>query len=164
MTAYTYRMPYGIPGDVTRQSIATIEAQMLDPTLPFVGYGLPGKINASAKFSGIVTGDTAPAVYGILVRPFPTQGANASDALGVSVPKTSGIADVLRRGYINVKCNNGTPVTGGTVYVRVATPSGQKVIGGIEATSDTTNTIALTNAFFSGAADASGNVEVGFNI
>jgi hypothetical protein len=164
MTAFTYRMPYGIPGDITRQSLATIETQLLDSTLPFVGYGLPGKINANKKFSGIVTGDVAGSVYGFLVRPFPTQGVNASDALGVGVPKTSGLGDVLRRGYINVVCNNGTPQVGGTVYVRVATPSGAKVIGGIEATSDTTNTVALTNAFFAGAADASGNVEVAFNI
>ena len=162
MNAFTYRMPYGIPGDITRQSLATVETQLLDSTLPFAGYGLPGKINANKKFSGIVNGDAA--VYGFLVRPFPTQGVNASDALGVGVPKTSGLGDVLRRGYINVACNNGTPQVGGAVYVRVAVPSGAKVIGGIEATADGANTITITGATFAGAADASGNVEVAFNI
>lgn len=53
--------------------------------------------------------------------------------------------DVLQRGTVTVTCNNGTPIAGGTVYVRVATnaaiPNG--VIGGFEATADGTNTVAL---------------------
>ena len=163
MTAYTYRMPSGIPGDVTRQSVATIETQILDSGNAFSGYGLFGKI-ASGKFVPVGSGDAASSVYGVLVRPFPTQGANASDPLGTAVPKTSGAADVLRRGYINVKNNAGTPAVGGQVYVRVANAATGKPIGGIEAASDSTNTIAVAGATFTGAADASGNVEIGFNI
>jgi len=163
MTAFLYRMPSGIPGDVTRQSLSTIETQMLNSSLPFPGYGLPGKI-ASGAFVPITTGDTAASVYGLLVRPFPTEGANPSDPLGTGVPQVNGPANILRRGYMNVKVNAGTASLGSTVYIRVATPSGAKVIGGIEAVSDTTNTIAITGASFMGAADASGNAEIAFNI
>jgi len=163
MTAYLYRMPSGIPGDVTRQSQSTIEAQLLNSALPFPGYGLPGKI-ASGAFVPIAGGDTAASVYGFLVRPYPTEGANASDPLGTGVPATSGAANILKRGYINVKVNAGTASLGSAVYIRVATPSGAKVIGGIEAASDTTNTIQITGAYFTGAADASGNAEVAFNL
>ena len=163
MAAFLYRMPYGIPGDVTRQSQSTIEPHVYNSSLPFAGFGLFGKI-ASGKFVPITTGDAASTVYGLLLRPFPVQGANASDPLGTSVPPTTGIADVLKRGYANVKCNNGTPALGGAVYVRVAAPSGAKVIGGIEATADGANTILVAGAQFQGAADATGNCEVAFNI
>ena len=137
MTSFLYRMPSGIAGDVTRQSISTIEAQVLDSSNAFGAFGLFGKI-ASNKFIPVGSGDLATAIYGLLVRPYPSQGANASDPLGTSVPKTSGLADVLRRGYAAVKCNNGTPALNGKVYVRVGNPSGVKVVGGIEATPELT--------------------------
>lgn len=163
MNAFVYRMPQGIAGDVTRQSVSTIEAQMLDSTAPFSAYGLFGKI-AAGKFVPVGSGDAASAVYGLLVRPYPTQGANPSDPLGTSVPKTSGAADVLRRGYISVKLNSGTAALGGQVYVRVGAAATGKPIGGIEAAADSTNTIAVVGATFMSAADASGNVEIAFNI
>lgn len=162
--AILYRMNNGIAGDVTRQSVATIETQMLDSTAPFSAYGLFGKVNSNGKFAPVGSGDAASAVYGVLVRPFPTQGANASDPLGTSAPKTTGPADVLRRGYISVKLNAGTATLGGSVYVRVASASTGKPIGGIEAAADSTNTILVAGASFMSAADASGNVEIGFNI
>ena len=163
MTAYTYRMPSGIPGAVTRESVATIETQVLNSAAAFTAFGLFGKMS-SGKFVPVGSGDAATAVYGILVRPFPTQGANASDPLGTAVPKTTGAADVLRRGYINVKNNYGTPAAGGQVYVRVGNASSGKPIGGIEASADGSDTIAIAGCTFTGAADASGNVEIGFNI
>ncbi len=164
MVAFTYRMPAGIPGDLSRQSQSTVEAQAQDPAFPFPTFGVPGKISVNGKFAPIAGGDAATAVYGFLVRPFPTQGPNASDPLGTSVPPTSGICNVLRRGYINVVVNAGTAVVGGPVYVRVAAPAGQKVIGGVEAVADGANTIVLANAMFTSGADASGNAEVGYNI
>lgn len=163
MTALLYRMNVGVQGDVSRQSQSTIESQQFNSALAFPTYGVPGKI-ASNLFVPIATGDVIASVYGILVRPFPSQGANASDPLGVSVPPTTGIANVLRRGWITVVCNNGTPAKGGAVYVRTAAPSGAKVIGGIEATSDGANTFIMAGATFTGAADASGNVEIEYNI
>jgi hypothetical protein len=163
MTAILTRMSQGFPGDITRQSQNTIEAQVGNSSLPFPAYGVPGKIVSNA-FVPIAAGDAATAIYGILVRPFPTQGANASDPLGTAVPATGGVKDVLKRGYVAVKCNNGTPAINGTVYVRVAAASGAKVIGGIEAASDSTNTVVMANAIFTGNEDASGNAEIAYNI
>ena len=163
MVAFLKRMPHGIPGDVTRQSQAVIQAGVLNAALPFAGYGLFGK-NASGKFVPVTTGDDAADVYGILVRPYPTTGANASDPLGESVPPTTGVCDVMRSGYIAVKNNAGVPALGGQVYVRVDTAAPGQPIGGIEAAADGANTIAVTGATFMGAADADGNVEIGFNI
>ncbi|GMG90670.1 hypothetical protein Cmtc_18900 [Cupriavidus sp. TKC] len=161
--AILYRMASGIPGDISRQSQATVESLILDPANPFPGYGLFGKI-ANGKFVPIGAGDTAAAVYAMLVRPFPTTGGAASDPLGTSTPPTKGVADGMRRGYMTVKNNAGTPALNGQVYVRVAAAAAGKPIGGIEAAADSTNTIAITGAIFTNGGDANGNVEVAYNI
>lgn len=157
--AILYRMPSGIPGDVSRLQSATIDSAPLNASLPFPGFGLPGKL-ASGKFVPIAAGDTAASVLGFLVRTYPTQGSDAAGA----TPVASGIASVLRRGHMTVMLNSGTAARGGQVYVRIAAPSGAKVVGGIEAAADSTNTIAVTGCTFQAAADASGNVEIEYNI
>lgn len=161
--AILYRMPSGIPGDISRQSQATVEPQIFDPALPFPGYGLFGKL-AAGKFVPIASGDTAAVIYGLLVRPYPTTGGAGSEPLGTATPPTKGVCDVLRRGYMTVKNNAGTPALGGTVYVRVAAAAAGKPIGGIEAAADGTNTVAVTGAIFMNGGDANGNVEIAFNI
>ncbi|WP_079218923.1 structural cement protein Gp24 [Herbaspirillum robiniae] len=163
MTAYLYRMPSGIPGDVSRPSQSTIEPGVFNSAAAFAGYGLFGKI-VSGKFVPIGASDVAAAVYGLLVRPYPTTGGAGNDPVGTSTPPTSGMADIMRRGYMTVKNNAGTPVKGGQVYVRVAAAAAGKPIGGIEAAADSTNTIAITGATFMDAGDAAGNVEIAFNI
>lgn len=163
MVAFTYRMPAGIPGDITRQSQSTIETGIFDANNMFSAFGLFGKIS-SGKFVPVGSGDVAASVYGFLVRPYPATGANASDPLGTSVPSSNMRANILRRGYANVKVNAGTAAIGGQVYIRVAAAAAGKPIGGIEAASDSTNTIAVTNCTFLSAADASGNAEICFNI
>ena len=60
--------------------------------------------------------------------------------------------------------NAGVAALDGQVYVRVAAAAAGKPIGGIEAAADGTNTIAITGATFMSAADASGNVEIAYNI
>ena len=161
MTSFLYRMPSGIPGMVSREENKTIETVPYDSTAPFAGFGLFGKI-VSGKLQPVGAGDAATAIYGLLVKPFP---ANSSqEGLGTAVPPTSGPANVLRRGYATVQLNAGTAALNGTVYVRVATPGAGKPIGGIEAAADGTNTIVVANCTFMGAADASGNVEIAYNI
>ncbi|MCY1296346.1 hypothetical protein D9M69_382260 [compost metagenome] len=161
--AILYRMAAGIPGDVTRASQSTIEPVMLNSASPFSAFGLFGKI-VSDKFVPFGAGDADGAQYGLLVRPYPITGGSGSDPLGTATPPTKGIADVLRRGYMTVKLNAGTAAKDGQVYVRVANAAAGKPIGGIEAAADSTNTVAITGATFMGAADASGNVEIAYNI
>lgn len=162
--AFIYRMPAGIPGDITRASQSSVEPVVFDSSNPFSAYGLFGKI-ANNKFVPFGAGDIAGGEYGLLARPYPTTGGGSgSDPLGAATPPTKGIADVLRRGYMTVKLNAGTAAKDGQVYVRVATEAPGKPIGGIEAADDTTNTVAVPTATFMGAADASGNVEIAYNI
>lgn len=163
MAAFLYRMPRGIAGDVTRQSQSTIEPQLFNSSLPFASYGIPGKM-ASNKFIPFAGAETAADVYGFLVRPYPITGANASDPLGTSVPPTKGVADVLKRGYFNVKVNAGTAANNGAVYIRIAAAAAGKPIGGVEAVADGANTIVVTGAIFMSAADANGFAEVAYQI
>lgn len=159
--AYLLRMPSGIPGDVSRKLDSTIESQFFNSSLPFASYGIPAKL-VSGKVVPFAAADVAASLYGFLVRPFPTQ--SAQEGLGIATPPTSGSANILRRGWMTVTCNAGTPAAGGTVYVRVDTPSGAKVVGGIEAVADSTHNVALVGVKFTNAGDASGNVEIEYNI
>lgn len=155
--AYLYTPPFGIAGDISRPSQPyTVETQPLNPSLPFSGYGLPGKL-ASGLFVPITT--TGDPVYGFLVRVFPAQGANASDPLGTAVPIATGPANILRKGYLNVVCQLGTPTLGAAVYVRFQSPSGNQIVGGLEQGS-TANNYLLTGAQWQGPADANNNAEI----
>ena len=161
MVAYLKRMPSGIPGDVSRKQTTDVDSIPADLTVQFPGYGLPGKLLAGL-FSPIVAGDTAASVFGFLVRPYPV---TSPDAAGLTV-SLGGVKSVMRRGYMTVKNNNGTPARGGAVYVRVAAGTTLKPIGGLEAVVDATpaNTLVIPRTYFTGPADANGNVEIEYLI
>ena len=69
---------------------------------------------------------------------------------------------VFQRGSIQVYCQNGTPSLGAAVYVRVTYNSTYEnaQVGGFEAVSDTTNSVALTNCQWGGPPDANGIAEL----
>lgn len=169
MTAFVYRMPSGVPGALSRTGLALAveQAILLSGSAPSA-YGFPVAVDAATgHVRAITTGDTAASVYGFLVRPFPTQGGDGqSTGIGVSAPPTSGVVDVLKLGYMSVYVSRGTAAKNSTVYVRIAANATypNSPVGGIEAAADGTNTVALTNAYFTGAADSSGNAEIAFNV
>ncbi|AEP07072.1 MULTISPECIES: structural cement protein Gp24 [Acinetobacter] len=155
--AYLYRMPSGIPGDISRKAHSTVEAHILKGN--FGAFGIFGKLTAD----GIVPLEAADTdVYGLIVRSYPTQ--SALNGIGAAVPQSGIVNDIMRRGYMTVKCNAGTAKKAGKVYVRVATGTELKPIGGIEAVADGVNTIEIKNAMFMHDADAQGNVEISYNI
>lgn len=157
--AYLTRMPSGIPGDISRRAQSVVEQVVLDPAKPFSAYGLPGKIVAG-KFVPLEAADTAAVIYGFLVRPYPTQTANA-DGTGVSTGK---VGDALRFGFMTIKNNAGTPALNSQAYTRIANPVAGKPIGGIEAVADGANTVAIGKCTFKDPGDSAGNVEIEFNI
>lgn len=173
-TAFDYRMPAGIPGDVNRVFSATVEPNLTDTEDPPLLYGIPVKLNGADGIGPIKTGDTAVDFYGLLVRPYPTnvqttEGFFGSQPLGTAdVPPDNGICNVLKRGYMTVKLNGATlPVPGGPVYIRVANGTADQPIGGIEAAAaggDCVQAFVKNTTYFRGAPDARGNVEVAWNI
>ncbi len=159
MAAYTYRMPSGIPGDVSRKSHSTIESHNMQT--PVAAFGVFAKMDTTTgNIVALGSSDTADSVYGLVVRSYPT--TSATNELGEAVP-LKGVNDILVRGYMTVKCNAGTAKKGGAVYVRIGATATGKPIGGIEAAADGANTIAV-KARFMHDADASGNVEIAYNI
>jgi hypothetical protein len=172
--AYTFRMPYAIPGDLTRGAgRSNVKAEVYGATA-FPAYGLPCVLSSGTVIPVTSNlGSTANSIYGFLVRPFPLQGPNASDPLGTSVPLTTGIANVMTEGYIGVYVQAGAPsvVEGGTVYLRYQTTgTGITILGGVEGVTSGNNfaVVNTTNSrktcYFTGPADANGYVEIAFGV
>lgn len=108
----------------------------------------------------------------------PGASASAADFVGVACREVKSATDyfnqntgtysqydavpVIKRGCVNVICQNGTPALDGTVYVRVSANASYPtaVVGGFEAAADSTNSVALTNVKWKGAADANGVAEI----
>jgi hypothetical protein len=147
MTAYIDRMPAGWPGDVTRPAGLVLEPAVVGATA--VPYGAPVKISGG-KVVLLEEDDTAADLYGFATRSYPSQGG-AVPVAGALGPGS--LCDVLRSGYLLVPLAAGTAALGGAVYVR---------LGDIEAASAEGN--VPIGATFLGEADASGNVEICFNI
>jgi hypothetical protein len=99
--------------------------------------------------SGTVTASTPLALAASNVNINPTYNVVGSQGvnMGGGLYRPGDVMDALVQGTMNVSCNNGTPVAGGTVYIRVALngaiPAG--IVGGLEATTDGANVVALTN-------------------
>lgn len=162
--AYLDRMPLGIPGAITRPRDCTIEPVFLDPANLFSGFGLAGKFSNN-NFIPLADGDTVSKVAGIYVRPFPVMSPADLAYLGVS---TNQVGDKLARGYICVKApaTAATAKRGDPVYVRVAGATQSSPLGSLLLTADATaaNTPQLTKAEVMGPGDATGLVEIAYNI
>lgn len=147
--AYLTRMPAGIPGDVSRKQESTLEAGLMAAT---VAYGAPVTLDANGKLAAL--SGASDAIYGFVVRPYPTQESAAAPG---------SVQDVLRRGYMTVKLAQGTAAKGDQVYARYAAATG-KAVGDIEAAAVENETMAVPGCLFMGGADGSGNVEISYNL
>lgn len=162
--AYLTRMPLGIAGAVTRPRDLTIEPDLLDPANKFSAYGLPGKYSNN-KFVPLVDGDTIDKVAGIFVRPYPIQSQTDMAYLGIT---TTQMGDKLARGYICVLVGADASAAkkGDPIYVRVTAGTSGSPVGSFLLTPDATatNTPQLTKATVMGPGDATGRVEIAYNI
>jgi hypothetical protein len=170
MVAYAFRMPAGIPGDVNRIASAHIETQVVSsaageaPT----AYGLPVVLSSTSGQVGNVrvmtAADTALQPYGFIVRPYPTQ--SSQDPLNVSTPPTSGLVDILKRGYMTVQMQGpNAAVKGAVPYIFLGTTNTtHPVLAALEAQTATGAVVMTSNSYFMGPADSNGMVEIAFNL
>jgi hypothetical protein len=142
MTAFLYRAPSGVAGDVTRQQDTVVESGILNASAAPTAFGVPLKI-VSGKFEKIASGDDAADFAGILGRIAPSIAGDTAETFASGTPNTESIQGIIVAGYVNVKCTVGAPARGGAVYMRVVAASG-KAIGDLEASSDSNNSVALT--------------------
>lgn len=165
-TAFLYRMPSGIPGDVNRTgAFPTIEPQVITPsgtTGHPAAFGLGIKIDATThQVRTVTTGDTV--CDGFLVRAYPFN--STQNGLGTSTPQLSGPCEIMKRGYMTVKLGGSTAaVKQGVVYLWISASSGAHVQGQVEAANPSSDGFVIPGAYFTGPADADGNVEIAFNI
>lgn len=163
-----YRMPAGVPGATYRAEHLLVTTEVVTPfggtnAPSFFGQGLV--VDATTGLArAFFTGDTT--VDGFLVRAYPTQGGQADNFGGGTIP-ASGPIDLMRRGYMTVTLYGATAaVKGGIVYVRASGQNGTTTFqGGVEAASGS-GLVALPSriCYFNGPADASGITEIAFNI
>lgn len=159
MTAYLHRAPSGVAGDVTRQQDTVVESGLLNASAAPAAFGAPVKI-VSGKFEKIASGDDAADFFGILSRIAPAISGDTAQTFASGTPNTDSVQGIVVKGYVNVKCAVGTPVRGAAVYMRVVAATG-KAIGDLEATADSTNSVALTGVTWAvDGKDADGVAEI----
>lgn len=164
MTAITTRMNVAIPGAVSRSFAGQVISQeVIDASNPPTAYGQPVKL-VNGKVRTLQSGDAASVIYGVTVRPYPTQDATgASSAYGAGTPPTSGLIDVMKVGFIGATLTNGTAARGAQAYVRT-TVNGGLAIGGVEDNTTSSGLVSPSQWTFTGPADAAGNVEIAVGI
>lgn len=151
-------MNAGWEGTQSRTADAIIQARIADGTIKF---GKAVKLTSGNKWKAVGTGDQGTDVAGIAVRNVVQ--ANQFDPQSNPDYTDGTVCDVLTRGNITVKCQRGTPSAGSAVYVRIAAnPSyPNAVVGGFEASADSTNTVQVTNIeWTTGVVDSNGMTEV----
>ncbi len=156
MTSFLYRAPSGVAGDVTRPDDTIVEPGLLNAAQAPAAFGVPVKI-VSGKFEKIASADVATVFAGILSRIAPSIAGDTAQAFASGTPNTASVQGIVTSGYVNVLCLVGTPARGGIVYMRVTAAAG-KLVGDLEATSDTTLSVALVGVTWATDGKDSGNV------
>jgi hypothetical protein len=144
----TFRMPGLQPGGVTRTHPQWIEPCKIAPGQLLVPGQAVRVSDAGDSVQAFAAADTtATSIYGVVVRAYPTQPfvLNA-DMTQIAAPP---VVDVLREGYIGVRCA-GVPKKFGEAFV-VAADATFSAVAGIG---------PLQNAHFNGTPDSNGLAEL----
>lgn len=149
-------MFHGYAGSFSRQPDTIIDTH---PAGGDIAFGAAVVYNNGAV---TVPGESATAAQfvGVAVREVKSATNYLNQNIGSYVQYDA--VPVLKRGCVNVICQNGTPALDGTVYVRVKANASlpNAVVGGFEAAADSTNSVALTNAKWKGEKDGNGVAEI----
>lgn len=151
-------MNVGYPGTQSRSADAIIQNRIANDTIKF---GEAVIVTEDNKWSPVTDATTAAQIAGIAVREVVQ--ANVYDPQSNPDYVKDAPCDVMVRGNCTVKCQRGTPKSGVAVYVRVKANETypNAVVGGFEATADTTNTIQVMNIeWTTGVVDSDNNAEV----
>jgi len=149
----------GFVGNISNEGYSLRSARRVKPSDTMgIAFGEAAVLNPDNTYSsvkqfvtlgGTVTGTTAIGIAASNVNINPTYNVNGTNGAatpgGIYLPGS--VMDLLVQGTINVTCNNGTPVAGGSVFIRTlvnaAIPNG--VVGGLEAVADAANSVLYPN-------------------
>lgn len=152
-------MPHGFAGCYARQPDMIVETRPAGGSTPIL-FGTPLVYGTAPTVVAAGAGFTAAkfaGVAGFEIKSALTYLEQQAGQYAVGEP-----VSVFQRGSINVKCYDGTPTLGGTVYVRTGTSETYTagVVGGFSANNESGKTVALTNCQWGGPADANGIAEL----
>ena len=144
MPSYLLQAPAGVAGDITRANETSVEPAMLVPVSGVYAqaFGIP-LVYKTGGVSQWEATNVAADFAGVLVREVPSISGSIAQGFDNNIPNEEQVQGMAVRGYVAVKCKQGTPARGGVVYVRVEADTG-KEIGDFEAVSDTTKSVALS--------------------
>ena len=157
-------MLHGYAGSYSRQP------DMVVDTHPHGGkteipFGFPVAVGTDGAVAEWTETSTAGKFVGVAVREIKSAMDYMNQNIGTYRPGEA--VPVLKRGCVNVICQNGIPAAGKPVYVRIKKNAAfpKAVVGGFEAVEDSTeddtaNSVKLLNAQWKGTADANGVAEL----
>ena len=152
-------MSNGYAGSFSRQPDTIIDTHVLGGSAA-IAYGAAVVIGSNGAVAPVGASSVAADFVGVALRETKSVTNYLNQNVGTYNPGEA--VPILKRGCANVYVQKGTAAYDGTVYLRVAANASypNAVVGGFEAAADSTNTIALTNVKFKGAADANGIAEI----
>lgn len=148
----------GYPGTPSRSADSIIQNRIADAVIAF---GQAVILKNTNRWAPVTDATVAADIAGIAVREVVQ--ANTFDPQSNPDYVANAPCDVMVRGNCTVKCQRGTPAAGTAVYVRVKANDTYPtaVVGGFEASADSTNTIQVPNIeWTTGSVDANGVAEV----
>lgn len=145
-----------LPGQIAKAGWKQVLSLNTNEAIEF-GQVVKRDVSGAVPFAvALEASDTAADVYGIAVRDVQSQGQVNYGVFTKSFINSYNPGQpvsIMRKGFITVPVQNGTPTVGGTVYVRVTASSGNTYlpIGGIETAADEGKCVAIKATFESGA-------------
>ena len=151
---------YGYPGTISRGGDEITRSHPVKSDSADINFGDPVLINSDFSVSRFGATGTDATFAGVAVRRVKSASVYPQQDTGKYAAYE--VADIIERGPVTVRCNNGTPSATAKVYVRVtangSVPAG--VVGEFEAASDSTNSLEITNARWGTTKDANGICEL----
>ena len=152
-------MPHGFAGCYARQPDMIVTTRPAGGTAN-IPFGAPLIYDSSKNVIQADATATAANFVGVAAAEIKSSLDYLNPGTGAFAPGEA--VGVFQRGSINVKCYDGAPALGGTVYVRTGTSETYTtgVVGGFSANNESGKTVALTNCYWGGPADANGIAEL----
>lgn len=152
-------MPHGFAGCYARQPDMIVTTRPAGGTAN-IPFGAPLIYDSSKNVIQADATATAATFVGVAAAEIKSSLDYLNPGTGAFAPGEA--VGVFQRGSINVKCYDGAPALGGTVYVRIAESDTYEnsPVGTFSATNESTKTVALTNCYWGGPADANGIAEL----
>lgn len=152
-------MPHGFAGCYARQPDMIVTTRPAGGTAN-IPFGAPLIYDSSKNVIQADSTATAATFVGVATAEIKSSLDYLNPGTGAFAPGEA--VGVFQRGSINVKCYDGSPALGGAVYVRIAESDTYEnsPVGTFSATNESAKTVALTNCYWGGPADANGIAEL----